>query len=215
MRILARPEHIEETQAEGAHAMHHAGHARVLLAAQLVGPIGGERLQPAVLGQGRTVGRAVHGRGGRVDHGNPAGPRGVQDVDGAGKIDPVRGRPRLGPALHRGDRGQWKQASTRFHGTPDDRRVGDAAHDEIRPGARLASEPVERSSRIRTSCPAAINAVQRCDPMNPQPPVTRTFAIQLPLLVSVACSASSWSTAGVQRSVRVKDTCRRMRSHLN
>src|ERR1700728_3621141 len=38
--------------------------------------------------------------------------------------------------------------------------------------ARLASEPVERSSTTSTSCPSASNRSTRADPMNPAPPVT-------------------------------------------
>jgi hypothetical protein len=40
--------------------------------------------------------------------------------------------------------------------------------------ARFAALPVLKSSSTRTRTPRATSASQRCDPMNPAPPVTRT-----------------------------------------
>src|SRR5262245_61677455 len=41
--------------------------------------------------------------------------------------------------------------------------------------AMLSNEPVDRLSSTSTSCPRAMSASERCDPMKPAPPVIRAF----------------------------------------
>ena len=59
--------------------------------------------------------------------------RGVEDVDGASQIDPVRGGPFLGRLLDRGDGGHVEAAVHARHGGPHGRGVGDAAEDDLGP----------------------------------------------------------------------------------
>jgi hypothetical protein len=57
----------------------------------------------------------------------------------------------------------------------------DAAVDMARQTSGTFSRfPVERSSRMRTECPAVPRASHRWDPMNPHPPVTRYLAKTFP-----------------------------------
>src|SRR4051794_12164962 len=50
-------------------------------------------------------------------------------------------------------------------------------------------EPVKKLSTQRTSCPSATRRSQRCEPMNPAPPVTRTvFPIRHPSVRVFDCA---------------------------
>ena len=51
---------------------------------------------------------------------------------------------------------------------------------EARASARLASDPVDRSSTTSTVCPSARSRSTRVEPMNPAPPVTSMPHDQLP-----------------------------------
>ena len=74
---------------------------------------------------------------------------------------------------------------------------------------RLSSLPVDRSSSATTSCPAASSRRQRFAPMNPAPPVTRTFTIDQgtrPVACLCAPALSCRRPTSATRSVRCCST---------
>lgn len=51
--------------------------------------------------------------------------------------------------------------------------------------------PVDKLSRTTTSSPCAIRASERCEPMNPAPPVIKYFTQKPPRVLSIGVSVSN------------------------